>query len=204
MHISWLGQTAVKIQVRPFDKDVTIVIDPYKPEKGTFPRSLTPEIGLYTRGQKNSVTLSGNPFILDTPGECETKGVLMTTVQGEKAGDLKIRLDAEQMSVGHLGFANKPLTEKELGVLADVDILLIPVGGDNCYDAEAAVKAANIIEPKIIIPIAFKSDNDPTAKPVENFLKEMGMTNITPEKKFIIKKKALPAEETQVVVLSKE
>ena len=204
MHISWLGNTAIKIQVKPFDKDVTVVIDPYKPEKGSFPRSLTPEIGLYTRGQKNSITLSGNPFILDTPGECETKGVLMNAVQGEKAKDIKIRIDAEQLSVGHLGLANKQLTEKELGVLSDVDILIVPVGGDNCYDAQAAAKAANSVEPKIIIPIAFKSENDPGAKPVEDFLKEMGITNQTPEKKFIIKKKNLPTEETQVIVLSKE
>ena len=93
MHISWLGNTAVKIQVKPFDKDVTIVIDPYKPEKGSFPRSLTPDIGLYTKGEKDSITLSGDPFVLDTPGECETKGVLITTVQSEKAEDIKIRLD---------------------------------------------------------------------------------------------------------------
>lgn len=204
MHISWLGNTAVKIQVKPADKDVTIVIDPYKPEKGSFPRSLAPDIGLYTRGEKNSVILSGNPFVLATPGECETKGVLITAAQGEKAENIKIRLDAEQMSVGHLGLANKQLTEKELEVLADVDILLIPVGGENCYDAQTAAKAATAIEPKVIIPIAFKSDNDPKAKPAEDFLKEMGIANTTPEKKFIIKKKNLPAEETQVVVLSKE
>ncbi|MBT4120435.1 MAG: hypothetical protein HOA57_01570 [Candidatus Magasanikbacteria bacterium] len=204
MHISWLGNTAVKIQVKPFDKDVTIVIDPYKPEKGSFPRSLTPDIGLYTKGEKDSITLSGDPFVLDTPGECETKGVLITTVQSEKAEDIKIRLDAEQMSVGHLGLANKQLTEKELEVLADVDILLIPVGGDDCYDAQTAAKAATSIEPKIIIPIAFKSDNNTNARPVEDFLKEMGVASTAPEKKFIIKKKNLPTEETQVIVLAKE
>ena len=184
MHISWLGNTAVKIQVKPFDKDVTIVIDPYKPEKGSFPRSLTPDIGLYTKGEKDSITLSGDPFVLDTPGECETKGVLITTVQSEKAEDIKIRLDAEQMSVGHLGLANKQLTEKELEVLADVDILLIPVGGDDCYDAQTAAKAATSIEPKIIIPIAFKSDNNTNARPVEDFLKEMGVASTAPEKKL--------------------
>ncbi len=204
MHISWLGQTAIKIQVKPFDKDVTVIIDPYKPDKGSFPRSLAPDIGLYTRGQKDSITLSGNPFILDTPGECETKGVLITAVQGEKASDVKIRVDAEQLSVGHLGFANKQLTEEELEVLADVDILLVPIGGKNCYDAEAATKAVSSIEPKIIIPIAYKSDNDPEANPVGDFLKEMGVPAQTPEKKFIIKKKNLPTEETQVVVLEKE
>jgi L-ascorbate metabolism protein UlaG (beta-lactamase superfamily) len=204
MHISWLGNTAIKIQVKPFDKDVIVVIDPYKPEKGSFPRSLMPDIGLFTRGQKDSITLSGNPFILDTPGECETKGVLITAVQGEKKEDIKLRLDAEQMSVGHLGMASKPLTEAEIEVLADVDILIVPVGGNNCYDAEAASKAINAIEPKVIIPMAYKSDNDPKAKPIEEFLKEMGFSNGAPEKKFIIKKKNLPAEETQVVVLSKE
>lgn len=204
MHISWLGNTAVKIQVKPFDKDVTIIIDPYRPEKGSFPRSLAPDIGLYSRGLDDTITLSGSPFVLSTPGECEIKGVLITTTQGEKKEEIKIRLDAEQISVGHLGMANKPLTVGELAVLADVDILLVPVGGDGCYDAEAAAKAVNAIEPKVVIPIAHKSDNDPKARPVNDFLKEMGVSNGSPEKKYMIKKKNLPTDETQVIVLSKE
>ena len=204
MHISWLGNTTVKIQTNPFDKDVVVVVDPYKPTAGTFPRSLAPDIGLYTKGEKGSITLSGNPFILFNPGEIENKGVLVTAVQGHEKNQVMFRIDAEQVSVGHLGSAKKSLTDSQLEILSGVDILIVPVGNDEVYDAEAAVKTINTIEPRVVIPCAFKSDNNPKAKPISDFLKEMGVGNIEAEKKAIIKKKDLPQEETQVIVLSKE
>lgn len=205
MHISWLGGTTIRIQTKPFDKDVDIVIDPYRPKAGDFPRNLSTNIGLFTRGIENSITLSGNPFILDTPGECETKGVLVTAVPGQEPGSIMFRLDTKQLSMAHLGLTDKPLNDSQIEALSDVDILLVPVGGKNCYDAEGAAKAVNAIEPRIVIPIAYKSDNDPGAEPVEKFLKEMGVAGkIQPEKKAIIKHRNLPQEETQVILLSKE
>ena len=204
MHISWLGNTAVKIQAKPFDKDVVIVIDPYKQEKGNFPRSLAPNIGLYTRGMKNSITLSGEPFVLDTSGECEHDGVLISSVQGHEVGTTMIRIDAEQLSVGHIGFIKKQLDDKQLEILADIDILLVPVGHPDGLDNEMAIKIINSVEPRIVIPIAFQSDNDLQAKPIDSFLREMGVKEHKAENKIIIKKKDLPQEETQVIVLSKE
>lgn len=204
MHFSWLGRTAVKLQTKPADQDVVITIDPYKPTTGVFPRSLTPDIALYTRGEEGSVTLSGSPFILATPGECETKGVLITAVQGPLPGSTLLRIDAEDMSIGHLGLIKQPLTDDQLEVLADVDVLFVPIGGTTSYDAEEAVKAINAIEPRIVIPMAFASDNDPEAAEAGGFLKEMGVSNGAPEKKVIIKQKDLPQEETRVIVLAKE
>lgn len=204
MHFSWLGGTAVKIQAKPFDEDISIVIDPYKPEKGEFPRSLTPHIALYTRSEQDSITLSGTPFVLTTPGECETKGVLITSIQGSKPGETIVRIDAEQLSVAHLGMVKTQLTEAQLESLGDVDVLFVPVGSGETYDAEAAMKAVNAIEPRVVIPIAYKSDNEPDAAPVQTFLKEMGASNVAEEKKIIIKKKDLPQDETKVMVLAKE
>jgi hypothetical protein len=204
MHFSWLGSTAVKIQTKPHDKDVTIVIDTYKQKIGAFPRNLTPDIGLYTNGEDNSITLTGNPFVLSTPGECETKGVLITAAQGHTNNSTMVRVDAEDLSVGHLGRIKKQLTDKQLEVLSGVDILMLSVGNPDGFDAEAAVKAVNSIEPRIVIPIDFKSDNDPTADKVDSFLKEIGATNNKAEKKVIIKKKDLPQEETNIITLVKE
>lgn len=204
MHISWLGTSAFKLQTKPFDKDVVIVIDPYKPDLGNFPRSLAPDIGLYTRGEKGSITLSGNPFILSTAGEIDIKGVLVTAITGHGDGQTMIRIDAEQMSCAHLGLIDKQLTQRQLEVLAGVDILFVPVGNDKSFDAQAAVKAVNSIEPRIVIPFGFQSDNDPKAKPLDTFLKEIGSKNGEPEKKVIIKEKDLPQEETRVIVLGKE
>ncbi|OGH67878.1 MAG: hypothetical protein A3J66_02525 [Candidatus Magasanikbacteria bacterium RIFCSPHIGHO2_02_FULL_47_14] len=204
MHFSWLGTTAVKIQTKPADKDVTILIDPYKPAKGAFPRSLLADIVLYTRGAEGSITVSGNPFILSTPGECEIHNVLMTAVSGDKPGSTMVRIDAEGMSVAHLGLAIGELTDQQLDVLGGVDVLFIPVGDLDCYGARSAVKAINAIEPRVIIPIAHHSDNDPDAKTVDGFVKELGIQSEQTEKKVILKKKDLPQEESRVVVLAKE
>ena len=203
MHISWLGNTAIKLQAKPLDQDITIIIDPYRPDHGEFPRSLMPDIGLYTRGEEGSITLSGNPFIISGPGEYETKGALVSALTQDDNNTL-LRIDVEQLSIGHLGMIKKELTNDELEMLSEVDILFVPVVDFDCLDAEKAAKICNTIEPRIIIPMAFKSDTDPKAQGVELFLKEMGAPKSEPEKKVIIKKKDLPAEETKVIVLAKE
>jgi L-ascorbate metabolism protein UlaG (beta-lactamase superfamily) len=204
MHISWLGTSAIKIQTKPLNDDVIVVIDPYKPAKGAFPRSLAPHIGLYTRGTDESITLSGDPFTLSTPGECETKGVLVTAIQGHDAGQVFYRIDSEYLSVAHLGNASRELTDKQLEILGDIDVLIVPVGGDGCYNPEQAVKAVNAVEPRIVIPMFYQSDNDPSAKPVSDFLKEFGAKDVVEEAKTIIKKKDLPQDDTRVIVLTKE
>lgn len=203
MHISWLGTTAIKLQTKDQGSDVTIVIDPYKPSTGTFPRSLTTDIGIYTRGEKNTVTLSGNPFILATAGECETKGVLMTAVDGKEKPHTLIRIDAEQMSLGHLGLIKELPPKAAIDMLSGVDVLFVPVGSKDGLTPELAMKAINIIEPRVVVPMAFKSENDPKADTADGFLKEIGI-KVNAEKKAILKKKDLPQEETRVILLEKE
>ena len=205
MHISWLGGTAIKLQIKPQNEDVIVVIDPYRPEQGDFPRSLSPNVAIFTRGQKDAVTLSGEPFVLDTPGECDIKGVMITAITGSLPEETMVRLDAENLSVAHLGLAKKPLTQAQREILSDIDILFVPVGGVDGYDVEAAVKAVNDLEPRIIIPIAHQSDNDPKAASAAQFCKEMGVAMAKElETKVIIKKKDLPTEDTTVIVLAKE
>lgn len=204
MHLSWLGSTGVKIQAKPSDRDLSVIIDPYKTDTGNFPRSLTPDIALFSRGEKNSITLSGEPFVIATPGEFEIKGVLVSAVSGFQPGEIFFRVDAEGVSVGHLGLINQELKENQLEVLSDVDVLFIPVGGKNSLTADMAVKIINAIEPRMVIPMAYKSDVDPQADDLSVFLKAMGTPAMAAEKKIIIKKSQLPQEETKVAILEKE
>ncbi len=204
MHISWLGSTGIKIQTKPQNDDVTVLIDPYKPLVGTAPRNLTANIALFTRGEDNAITLSGDPYILPHPGECEIKGVLLTAAPGNEEGKMIIRIDSESLSLAHLGLMNKVPSNDALEAIGSVDILCIPVGGGEGYDPETAIKVINIIEPRVVIPIGFQSDNDPNALPLEKFLKDMGVATEQAEKKIILKKKDLPTEDMKVMVLEKE
>ncbi len=204
MHISWLGGTAIRLQTKHLENDVVVLIDPYKPTTGSAPRSLTADVALFTRGSDNSLTLSGNPFILDTPGEIDSKGVLVTGIPGHTEDSIMFRVDIEGVSMAHLGLIKESLTSAQLEVLSHIDIVFIPVGNTRAFDTEAATKAINSLEPRIIIPIAFKSDNDPDAVSPDAFIRSLGHQVPSEEKKVIIKKKDLPEEETRVILLGKE
>lgn len=205
MHISWLGSTGIKIQTKPQNDDVTVLIDPYKAAEGTSPRNLTADIALFSHGTDEAITLSGTPFMLASPGECEIKGVLLTSAADNAEEQTVIRIDAEGLSLAHLGQSNKVPNNDALEAIGSVDILCLSVGGGALgYDAETAIKVINMIEPRIVIPIGFQSDNDPNALPLEKFLKEMGLPTEQAEKKIIIKKKDLPIEDMKVMVLEKE
>ena len=145
MHISWLGQTCVKLQTKNLDEDVTILIDAYKPEKGDFPRSFTPNIALYSHGTKNAATLSQNPFILDTIGECEIKNAGVYSFPSGKEDNLIFKVAAEGLLVVHLGKITQKIDDSMLEKIGDPDILILPVGGKDNYltpaDAAAVVNA---------------------------------------------------------------
>lgn len=203
MHISWLGSTGVKIQTKPQNDDITVIIDPYKPNSGQSPRSLSAHIALFTHTEEGSIPLAGDTYTLSYPGECEIKGVLLTAVPFEE-GKMMLRIDSEGMSVAHLGLSNKLPSNSILEEIGSVDILCLTVGGGEGYDPETAIKVVNLIEPRIVIPLGYQSENDPNALPIEKFLKSMGVAQMTPEKKISLKKKDFTTEDTKVIVLEKE
>ena len=202
MHIQWLGQTCVKLQTKNLDKDVVVLLDGYRPEKGDFPRSFTPQVALYSRGQTDAATLSQNPFVLDTLGECETKGVMIYAIPGSD-GNIIYKLNAEGMNILHLGRQKTKLENDTVEKIGTVDILLLPVGDGEYMSPENAAALVTTLEPRIVIPIGHQCDTDSKAKPVSEFIKELGLKPEATDKKFIIKAKDLPQEETKLYVLEK-
>ncbi len=201
MHISWLGGTAIKLQTKNDDKEITIVIDPYKQEKGSFPRSLAPNIACFSNTQKNSITLSQDPFVVDTLGEMEVQKVMIYALPGEEQVIFKI--NSEDMNLVHLGMISKKPTSSVLEKLDTPDILIIPVGGEPFINIKDAADLVTALEPRIVIPIGYKSDNDQNLKEVEIFLKEIGIQPEEKTQKTIIKAKDLPQEETKLILLEK-
>jgi len=204
MHIQWLGASAFKLQIKALSEDVTLVIDPHKQEKGEFPRSLAPHIAINTQAHKEMITLSGEPFVLTTPGEIETKGVLIQAIPSKNPKSNSLRIDAEKLSIAHLGAGNEELNEAEMEALNGIDILCLPVGGGEGLAPDKASKIISAIEPRVVIPYGMQSDNEPDNKPAESFIKELGIAPEKPGNKVIIKKKDLPQEEMQLFVLEKE
>jgi L-ascorbate metabolism protein UlaG (beta-lactamase superfamily) len=96
----------------------------------------------------------------------------------------------------------KNLTTEQVEEIGDIDILLVPVGGNYTLDAEDAEKLVRQVEPKVVIPMHYavpklkiKLDG------IEKFLKEMGIGKKEALPKYVVKKKDLPENGMDVVVL---
>jgi len=210
MVITWYGQSCFKIQ----SGETVVFTDPFAKEIG-----LTPP-----RGQANIVTvshqhfdhnniesLSGEPLIIDGPGEYEFKGININGIfsyhdndEGKKNGTNTIyMIEVEGIKICHLGdLGQKKLTAEQLEKIDEIDILIVPVGGTYTIDGSAAAEIINQIEPRIVIPMHYKIPGlNMKIDGVDDFLKEMGAGKKPAVDKLTLKKKDLPEEETEVVVM---
>lgn len=203
MHLSWLGQTCLKLQTKQMDEDVVVLFDPYKPEKGDFPRSFSPSVALYSHREDNSATLSQDPFIISTLGEFDIKGVLISAWPGPNETVI-FKVAAEGMSLVHIGAIHEQLSADLVEKLGKIDVLALAVGGEKKYlTPSAAAEVINELEPRIVIPMGYQSDSDPEVKPIEDFIKASGLKATLTDKKVILKAKDLPQEDMQLMVLEK-
>ncbi len=198
MHIYWHGLSCVKLQVG----DINVVINPFQNETGLSMPKLKVDIVATTNlddPQTNNIDrLQGDPIIVQNAGEYEIHGVFFYGLQ-HKSGNTLFAIEAEGMRLGHLGSEPVELTSQELELFEGVDILFLPITGDQ----KLIAKLISHIEPRVIIPIQYASKGvKAKLDNLEGFSKEMGMKMPEPETKVIIKEKQLPAEETQVIVLA--
>lgn len=206
MHIQFLGLSSFKFTT----KDAVVITDPYGKDSGLAqPRGNADVVILAEKENplyNGFSSLSGDPFIIDSPGEYDVKGVTVTGIPLKQAnGYVTIYLieseDIKILNLTHIKEFN--IKEDELEDLGEIDVLIIPVGGESVIDASRAAKIVNQIEAKVVIPshyadtsLGLKLDG------VEHFTKEMGGKAETLDK-IILKKKDLAAsEETKVIILT--
>lgn len=200
MQISWLGEAGIRLQT----KDATLIIDPPSATTGLKLGKVTADILALTQTDgRDPGLVGGNPFRIDTPGEYERKQIFIYGIGlASEPGRVHFRIEAEEMSFGHLANLDHKLDNGELAQLEGVDILFVPVGGKSVLNADDAAELISQIEPRIVVPIQYHVPGSKLGYgPVEPFLKEMGAKQSEPQAKWKIAKKDLPAEETQVIVL---
>jgi len=189
-----------------------LVTDPYNDDIGMKMPHFEADIVTISHDHhdhNNTGALRGNPFLIDTAGEYETKGVFVEGVESwhdssdgkERGKNIIYRIEMEDISITHLGDLGHILDAKQLEKLEGTDILLIPVGGKYTINAAKAVEVISQIEPRIVIPMHYKV---PGLKidldGVEKFIKELGIKP-RQEEKLKILKKDLPQEDMELVVL---
>jgi L-ascorbate metabolism protein UlaG (beta-lactamase superfamily) len=229
MQIIWKGQSLFQIITKP-DKNsqLSIVIDPFNEGIGLKVPKLEANILLIThrhQDHNNIKAVSGNPFLIEGPGEYEVKGIYIEGIpswHNSKEGKERLQpslhpptkggplgentiytIEAEEMRLCHLGdLGQRELTEDQLNKVGDVDILMIPVGGVYTISAKEAIKIMAQIEPKIIIPMHYQIPKlTLKLEGLDKFLKPLGIKSIETLPKLSIKKRDLSPEEAKIIVL---
>ncbi len=217
MNIVWHGHAFFHITTNPQkNSPIRIAIDPYDKSIGLRVPKTEAEILLITHqhyDHNNIKAVSGNPFLIEGPGEYDVKNVFIEGIpsfhdesKGKERGENIIYvIESEGIRLCHLGdIGQKELTEEQLQKIGEIDILMIPVGGTYTISAQETTKIMSQIEPKITIPMHYSL---PGLKikldPITKFLKVFGLKSVQPIKKLSIKKKDIISDEVKIIILEK-
>lgn len=218
MVLQWYGHACFKIQGN--QTDASLVLSPFEASMGRKLSRLSADIVIISKDtpEFNAISLvkgtAGDPFLIQCPGEYEVKKVFVTGVAAQKTGVTKsgkadstilYSIGIDDVTIGHLGDIDRPLTESELDALGRIDILLLPVGGHSVLGPQLAVEVLNQIEPRVAIPMMYAlSGMKGELESVERFLKEYGIKDAEKVDRLKMIKRDLPAEETRVILLNAE
>jgi L-ascorbate metabolism protein UlaG (beta-lactamase superfamily) len=221
MEFVYLGHSSFRITaVSSFagvKQKVSIITDPFDPEMVglKFPANEADIVTISHEHSDHNYTqkISGIKKVVSGPGEYEIRGVSIMGFQSfhdNQSGSIRGKntiylIEAEGLKVLHLGDLGHKLSDDLVDKIGDVDVLMIPVGGEFTIGPKEAVEAVNKIEPFFVIPMHYKVPL-PTSQfdglePVESFLKESSfITENLP--KFSVKKEEISDDQnTKAVVL---
>lgn len=201
MEVQYLGHSAFRLK----GKEGVVVTDPYGSSVGfSFPSGTKADMVTvsHDHGDHNNV-LAVKPasrdkvFVIDHAGEYDVGGV---TVFGhllwhddkdgaERGRNIAYSIFVDDVHILHLGDLGHKLTDKQLEEMTEVDILLCPVGGEFTIDAQQALEVIASIEPRVVIPMHYKtSEHDQSVygqmSTLEEFLTKAGKT-VTPQEKLV-------------------
>lgn len=208
MEIYWLGHGCFRMRGR----DATVVTDPCPPATGYKIGKINADIVTISRNHPESSyreAVNGEAKFLTGPGEYEIAGVLITAIDTDRADrpdghsrNVAYVIDIDDIKICHLGDIARTPTGDEVEEMAGVDILMVPVGGGRVLDAEKAAEIVSLLEPKIVIPMLYKTDaSKGEFEPIEHFIKEMGVEAKAPESRLSITRSGLP-QDTTLALLS--
>jgi L-ascorbate metabolism protein UlaG (beta-lactamase superfamily) len=212
MEITFVGHSCFKIK----GKQLSLVIDPYDSKVGYKLPKMEADLVLSSHDHfdHGNVSAISNPkLIVDKAGEYEVSGVFITALptyhddkQGAKRGqNLAFLIDIDGFSLLHLGDLGHELSDATLENIGTVDVLMIPVGGNYTIDAETATKVISSIEPGIVIPMHYKTEDLTGVEGLDGldkFLDQMGVEGVKTVDKFKANSKSDIPNETEIVVLS--
>jgi L-ascorbate metabolism protein UlaG (beta-lactamase superfamily) len=213
MKVKWLGHACFLLTS---DSGLRIITDPYTP--GVFgleyaPPAETADIVTVSHDHadhNNVAAVKGNPQVVRGAGTHEAKGIQfkgIATAHDESSGKERgantiFCFTLDGINVCHLGDLGHDLSDQAVADIGDVDVLLIPVGGNFTIDAAGAERVCQKLAPKVVIPMHFRNDRCPgfPVARVEDFTRARQQVKTIPSSEVELKKEQLPSgAETMVL-----
>jgi L-ascorbate metabolism protein UlaG (beta-lactamase superfamily) len=213
MKVKWLGHACFLITS---ESGLRIITDPYT--TGAFgleyaPVAETADIVTVSHDHadhNNVAAVKGNPQVVRGLGSHEVKGIQfkgIATAHDESAGKQRgsntiFCFTLDGINVCHLGDLGHELSDQTVADIGDVDVLLIPVGGNFTIDAIVANGVCKKLAPKLIIPMHYKNARCPTfpVASVDEFTREREQVKTPPGSEIEVNKEELPATAETIVL----
>lgn len=214
MEIKYIAHSCFEI----IGDKLTLVTDPYDPKKTFYEMpKLKADVVLSSHDHfdhNNIDAVEDYKMAITTPGEYEVEGVYIegiSTFHDDKEGtergtNTMYQITMDGFNILHMGDLGHELSQDTLKDILDIDVLLIPVGGEYTINAEKASKVISTIEPGIVVPMHYRGKEETKLSkdldPLEKFLDEMGGDgDIRKVKNLKLSKSSIP-DETEVIVIT--
>jgi L-ascorbate metabolism protein UlaG (beta-lactamase superfamily) len=223
MEISWFGSTCVRLKGR----EGVVVADPFRSVAGPTGRGLTGDIVSFSHaddaassergsGSKASVTSRHlgialptsleSAFVLDSPGEYEVHGVMVTGVRTFRDAERGVVrglgtafvYELDGLYAAHLGDLGHVLDTDTLRELGHVDVVCVGVGPQ--LSAALAAEIITQLDATLVVPLPVDDAAAASDADLGRFLNEMSVTDPQPVPRLNVTISSLPSETTVVVL----
>jgi L-ascorbate metabolism protein UlaG (beta-lactamase superfamily) len=203
MKITWVGHACFLIE----GHETTILTDPYNEQLPYKAPSFPADVVIVTHEHfdHNAIhRVLGSPSIVRGPGQHTAHNIQFTGIptfhdqeQGKKRGPNTIFTFAiDGVNMAHFGDLGHMLNDEQLGLLSQVEVAMIPVGGYFTINAEQAAQIVQKLpQVKVILPMHYKTDilgEDFPIDGVDKFTERMQNVKQIDSAEVALMKDALP------------
>ncbi|HOE90498.1 MAG TPA: MBL fold metallo-hydrolase [Candidatus Cloacimonadota bacterium] len=146
--------------------NTSLVLDPYDDIGYPLPRGLTADVVCSTHNHhdhNNFSLISGDFIKVNSVGDYKVGDFIITGYQtyhdkeqGAKRGEnIIFKIGVAGINILHLGDLGHLLDDDLVDKIGEIDILMVPIGGNYTIDANEAKAITKKINPKILMPMHY-------------------------------------------------
>ena len=210
VEIRWLGHACFLITA---GDGTRILTDPFDETVGYDLPTVPADIVTVSHAHfdhNNVGVVQGSPEVANSPGDRSFGSVRIRgvrTCHDTKGGALRghnivFIIETDDIAICHAGDLGHVPSDETVKNIGRVDVLLIPVGGTYTLDAKGAQEAVRKLDPKIVIPMHYKTPDLKMTEldTPERFLAGLFRVERAPGCSYTLQASSLPQDLTALVL----